>query len=83
MMQLRVLLFAGVRAATGTDFIDVSLADNSTALQVVAAVAAQYPDVADLIQISRLAVDGKYVAADQVINQPVGEVALIPPVSGG
>jgi molybdopterin converting factor small subunit len=83
MKQLRVLLFAGVRASTGTDFVDVSLPENPTASQVLAAVAAKYPDVADLIRISRLAVDGQYVAADHVINQGVGEVALIPPVSGG
>ena len=83
MMQLRVLLFAGVRASAGTDFVDVSLDDNATASQVITAVAGQFQDAADLIRISRLAVDGKYVAADQLINQPDGELALIPPVSGG
>ena len=83
MMQLRVLLFAGVRASVGADYVDISLDDHSTASQVIAAIASKCPDVAELIQISRLAVDGSYVAADQVICQPDGDVALIPPVSGG
>ena len=82
-VQLRILLFAGVRDAAGSDVVDVTVAENVTASDVIDLVASQIPDAAELIRFSRLAVDGQYVAADHVVDQNDREIALIPPVSGG
>ena len=82
-MELRILLFAGVRDAAGSDVLDVTVADHATASDVIDLAAAQIPEAADLIRFSRVAVDGQYVAADHVVDQADCEIALIPPVSGG
>ena len=82
-LQLRILLFAGVRDAAKRDDIEIQVANPSTAADVIRAVAQKVPDAAALIDVSRLAVAGKYVAEDHVIDQVDVEFALIPPVSGG
>lgn len=82
-LQIHVLLFAAVRDAADSDFVDVTVQESPTAGQVIAAVAKQIPDASGLIQISRLAVDGQYVAAEFRIDNIDCEFALIPPVSGG
>ncbi|MCS7471295.1 MoaD/ThiS family protein [Stieleria sp. ICT_E10.1] len=80
---LRILLFAGVRDAAGCDVANVTVDDPVTAAKVIETVAAQIPAAAPLIGVSRLAVDGQYVAPDHVIDCSDVELALIPPVSGG
>lgn len=80
---VRILLFAGVRDAAGRDHVDLSLSVESTAADVVNNLADEIPEAADLVRVSRLAVDGQYVSDDFVLHFPVSEVALIPPVSGG
>lgn len=82
-LRIHVLLFAAVRDAADSDGVDIHLLETPTAANVIAAVALQIPDAAELIHVSRLAVDGQYVAADHVIDNADCEFALIPPVSGG
>lgn len=82
-LQLSVLLFAGVRDVAKQDVVEIQVADPTTAADVIAAVANQVPDAAELIAVSRLAVAGRYVAGDHIIDRSDVEYALIPPVSGG
>jgi molybdopterin converting factor small subunit len=82
-MQIRILLFAGIRDVAGRDAVEIAAEANPTVAQLTELVASQIPDAADLIRVSRLAVDGHYVAPDQPIERADHEFALIPPVSGG
>ena len=80
---MRVLLFAGVRDKAGTDAIELPIDRPVVAAEVIAALSNRFPEAADLIRISRLAVDGGYVGNDHPIDAEANEIALIPPVSGG
>ncbi len=82
-VSMQILLFAGVRDAAGCDVIEVTVDPPATAAMLIDAVAAQVPAAAQLIGVSRLAVDGQYVAGDHVVERGDAELALIPPVSGG
>ncbi len=83
--SIRVLLFAGAKAAVGKSEMLVSIARQQapvsagTLLQMIQS---QEPRLAAVVSSCRLAVNQQYVGHDH----PVGlndEVALIPPVSGG
>ncbi len=82
-VSLRVLLFAGVREAAGSDSVEVPLELPATASQILEQLARQLPKAAPLVNVSRLAVDGSYVSGDSTIERGGVELALIPPVSGG
>lgn len=82
-MQRDILLFAGAKQAVGRDTVTIEVPDDSTAADILAALAAQYSELASLLPSSRLAVDSTYVSTDAAVIAPDSEVALIPPVSGG
>lgn len=81
--SLQVLLFAGVREAAGRETIEIDCGPDPTASDVIEHLADRLPDAAALIRISRLAVEGRYVSSDFSLSGCEGELALIPPVSGG
>lgn len=81
--SLRILLFAGVREIAGIDGIELDVSLPTSASDMLARLAEQIPDASELVRVSRLAVDGRYVGGDYVIDDSAGELALIPPVSGG
>ncbi|MEL6105351.1 MAG: MoaD/ThiS family protein [Planctomycetota bacterium] len=82
-MTHRILLFAGVRAASGLDHIELDIQDGDTAKTVLEKLAERLPESAGLIRISRLASNGAYVNDGDSVGGRRGELALIPPVSGG
>ena len=55
---------------------------SATVLEVMEALAMQFPVLKDLLPSCRIAVDCEYVGTETPIT-PGAEVALIPPVSGG
>jgi len=84
-----VRIFAGIREAIGTDQVMIEIEPETCAGEIKAALARRYPQAAELIRISRLAVSESFVGDEESIdlsgnsrsNTP--EIALIPPVSGG
>ncbi|MCO8124302.1 MoaD/ThiS family protein [Stieleria sp. TO1_6] len=82
-MQLRILLFAGIRELADADSVTIDVDDNANAADVLSAIERVLPQAAPLIHVSRLAIDGQYVAADHPVSPTADEFALIPPVSGG
>jgi molybdopterin converting factor small subunit len=90
-MIVRVKLFAVARQRVGRSEIEVELPASATEKLLAAAptiaqlrlaLAEQFPELADTVARSRLAVNNEYAADSHAI--PGGaEVALIPPVSGG
>lgn len=77
-----ILLFAAVRQAVGKDRFSLNLSFPIKAGAIRAALEKELPEVAGLIQRSRLAVDNHFVE-DQHEVDAKSELALIPPVSGG
>ena len=76
------MLFASLRDVAGCDQIDVELPDRSSIEDLVAAIAVQQPGLADRLPSTRVAMNERFSAADEVIDAGA-ELALIPPVSGG
>ena len=81
-MQREVLLFAALREAAGSELLTITLDEKSCARDVIDAVGNALPMVASLLPACRVAIDSCYVTPDFVIPDE-GEIALIPPVSGG
>ena len=81
-MKIVVLLFAGLREAAGINRIELDIAQGTTLLQISIILKTQYPMLSPYLDTISFALDKELVPADSVINKP-GEVALIPPVSGG
>ncbi len=81
-MQLEVLLFAAARDAAGNDSVRIDVANDARASDVIEAIGHKLPELSRLLPSCRLAVDCSYVTADALIPAE-GEIALIPPVSGG
>jgi molybdopterin converting factor small subunit len=84
-----VRFFAGIREAIGTDQVMIEIEPETRAGEIKAALARRYPQAAELIQVSRLAVSESFVDDEETIGLEDSsrsntlEMALIPPVSGG
>ena len=86
-MQVRVRLFAMLRAREGADQIEINLDDDASAAQLVDHFFATRPGLDSLRPHLRLGLNGALVARDanlsQIRVQPDDEIALLPPASGG
>jgi molybdopterin converting factor small subunit len=84
-----VRIFAGIREAIGTEKVIIEIEPETRAGEIKAALARRYPQAAELIQVSRLAVCESFVGDEETIglagnsDSNTLEIALIPPVSGG
>ena len=81
-IEIRVLLFAALRDALGTDEQTVRLAEPASGADLLARLAAEHPEIARYRSVIRLAVNERY-APGEVRLQDGDVVALITPVSGG
>jgi molybdopterin converting factor small subunit len=84
-----VRIFAGIREAIGTEKVIIDIEPGTRAGEIKADLARRYPQAAELIRVSRVAVSESFVDDEETIGL-VGnscsntlEIALIPPVSGG
>jgi molybdopterin converting factor small subunit len=84
-----VRIFAGIREAIGTEKVVIDIEPGTRAGEIKADLARLYPQAAELIRISRLAVRESFVDDEETIGLEDSsrsntlEIALIPPVSGG
>ncbi|RLS66104.1 MAG: MoaD/ThiS family protein [Planctomycetota bacterium] len=84
-----VRIFAGIREAIGADQVMIEIEPETRAGEIKAALARRYPQAAELIRVSRLAVCESFVGDEETIGLSGNsrsntlEMALIPPVSGG
>ena len=81
-MTITVRLFARSRDLAGADALSVELAVGATAADLRRRLAAQCPRLAPLLERSALAVDDEFAGEAQPLREG-GEIALLPPVSGG
>ena len=83
------MLFRSIRESLGFSTLQVEVCQGTTAGELKDRLAVDYPEIAQLILSSRLAVSHRFLPDEEVIplnstGTPRGpEVALIPPVSGG
>ncbi len=81
-MQLPILLFAGAKQIANADQILIDVHEPITAGEVLEKIADSMPELRGLASHSRLAVNGRYVTSQTIVDGNA-ELALIPPVSGG
>ena len=80
-MNVRVRLFASAREAAGVGHLLLDLPPGATVGDAVKAIVARHPLVGEIRQMV-IARDREYVGLDAPLTDG-GELALIPPVSGG
>lgn len=78
---ITVKLFGSSREIIGKDKITLKLSEKMTALDLRRMILEQYPQVARKIQFV-IAINRK-IAGDATTVDPMDEVAILPPVSGG
>ncbi|HEX5939966.1 MAG TPA: molybdopterin converting factor subunit 1 [Dehalococcoidia bacterium] len=81
-IRLRVRLFAVLRERFGADLLELEIAHGATAGNLRDLLTRMYPDSADLLSRTAIAINEEYADDDTPIRDGA-EVALIPPVSGG
>lgn len=81
-MHLNVLYFAHVRERVGKSAERLELPDGATVADATRALCERYPQLAPLMGIVRVAVDGEFAAAADDLRDGA-ELVLIPPVAGG
>ena len=81
-MKIRVKLFAVAKQAAGRDWVDLDLAEGATIAHLRRQLGTQVPQLSGLVAQMMFAIDAQY-ADDGTSIPPNGEVACIPPVSGG
>lgn len=81
-MNVRVKMFAVARQLAGCEVATVQLPPDATVANLRAALVESYPDLANVSQHLVFAVNANYANDDLQIPEN-GEIACIPPVSGG
>jgi molybdopterin converting factor subunit 1 len=79
-MDVTIRLFARARELAGRDIITVTLPDGASVGDLRRRLAEQHPRLAELVKRSAVAVEQEFAKDEQPVR---GEVALLPPVSGG
>lgn len=81
---MNVRFYAGLREQIGAAELSVELPPEATAGELLTHLQALYPSAAGLLARSVVAVDREYRrAGDRIALGELGEVAVLPPVSGG
>ncbi|BCX05791.1 MAG: molybdopterin synthase sulfur carrier subunit [Candidatus Roseilinea sp.] len=77
-----IKLFATLKDRAGAGEITLSAEGEFTVAELRARIAAQHPELAELVARSIVAVNREFAFNDDVVRA-MDEVALFPPVSGG
>ena len=81
-MKLAVRLFAAARQLAQTDSLEIECPPEATVADVRQALASACPSLAPLLPHVRFAINADYAKDDSPVPEN-GEIACIPPVSGG
>jgi len=81
-MTITVRLFALARDLADAETLTIELPTGSTVADLRSKLAREYPQLAAILPTCMIAVDSNYATDDLVITSN-GEVACLPPVSGG
>ncbi len=81
-MKVHIRVFAGLKERLGGDRVELELPAGSTVAQARTALAEAFPAAAPLVRRALFATESDYLADAQPLPA-TGELACIPPVSGG
>lgn len=81
-MKIQIRVFAGLKERLGGERVELDLPSDATVGQARSALAAAYPAAAPLVQRALFATESDYLTDAQTVPS-TGEIACIPPVSGG
>lgn len=81
-MNVTVMMFAAARDAVGAPEVVVELPELAKVSDLRIALAAEYPQLAPLLSQALFAINAQF-AEDASPIPSTGEIACIPPVSGG
>ncbi len=79
---MKVKLFATLKERAGAAEIDIDLPAATTVRELRAMISRQHPTLAELAARSVVSINREFAFNEDAV-QPVDEVALFPPVSGG
>ncbi|MFQ5421189.1 MAG: molybdenum cofactor biosynthesis protein MoaE [Anaerolineae bacterium] len=81
-MELEIRLFATLKDRTGKPRIRITLPEPATVQQLLVAIAAAYPALAESLPTTLVSVNQAFASPETAVT-PQDEIALFPPVSGG
>ena len=81
-MQINLIFYAVLEEIISAEPLLLEIKKDSTAEQVIALLAQNYPQAAVILRSTRLAHEDEYVGKNSILTDGE-EYCLIPPVSGG
>jgi len=81
-MKINVKFFAGIAQYTGKSEHTLYIENNPQVKDIIEQLIQEFPQAADLIKRSLIAVNHEYAKKEQFVME-TDDIALIPPVSGG
>lgn len=81
--NMQVRLFAGAREAVQSDTVELELELPCTIGMMKRSMISKWPGLESYVNYGRFAVGNDFVDDHFVVESNAGELALIPPVSGG
>lgn len=81
-MELEIRLFATLKDRAGKPRIRITLPEPATVQQLLVAIAAAYPALAESLPTTLVSVNQAFASPETAVT-PQDEIALFPPVSGG
>lgn len=81
-MRVTVKMFAAAREAVAASEVTLEVADGATVAALRTALITKHPQLSKLVDRAMFAINARY-ANDEDLLPTGGEVACIPPVSGG
>ena len=82
MININIRLFAAFKELIGKNQIDLSVPENSSVKDVIKTLEASYPEVKNILTISKFAVNMEYQDVEMKLSDG-DEITIIMPVSGG
>ncbi len=83
-MKVTVRLFASLKEQTGTDHLDMELADGATVGQLTALLSEKHPALKEVLEKRKVLISlNQEMAKKNDILKEGDEVGLLPPFSGG
>ena len=82
MINIKVRLFAAFKELIGKNVLDFTVEEGSSVRDVALLMEKNYPDVKNILQVSKYAVNQEYADAGKKLSEG-DEITVIMPVSGG
>jgi molybdopterin converting factor small subunit len=82
MINVSVLLFAGIRESIGKEKLILSFKDGGTLKELMESMQQEYPELENLFLSSQFIVNCNHIEPEYVLNDQ-DEVAILPPLGGG